>query len=108
MVLSRSTTSEILAGCRARADFVLVDAPPVGVVHDAITLAGFVDAVMLVARLDWTTKDVARESLRILRQLDLDVLGLALTGTGRTENYYHREAAAQRRPSPTVRAGINS
>jgi Mrp family chromosome partitioning ATPase len=108
MVLSRPTTGEILAECRAQADFVLVDAPPIGVVHDAVTLAGFVDAVMLVGRLGWTTKDVARESLRILRQLDLEVLGFALTGTERSENYYHREAAAQRRPAPAARAGINS
>jgi Mrp family chromosome partitioning ATPase len=63
---------------------------------------------MLVARLNWTTKDTARESLRILRQLDLDVLGLVLVGAERSENYYHREAAAQRRPAPAVRAGINS
>ncbi len=108
MVLSRPTIAEIIAGCRARADFVLVDAPPIGVVHDAITLATHVDAVMLVARLNWTTKDVARESLRVLQQLDLQVLGLALTGTERSENYYHREAAAQRRGAPAVRAGINS
>jgi capsular polysaccharide biosynthesis protein len=108
MVLSRPTTGEIVTECRAHADFVLVDAPPVGVVHDAITLASFVDAVMLVARLNWTTKDVARESLRILRQLDLDVLGLVLAGTERSENYYHREAAAQRRPTPAMRAEINS
>jgi Mrp family chromosome partitioning ATPase len=108
MVLSRPTTGEILAECRARADFVLVDAPPVGVVHDAITLANFVDAVMLVARLNWTTRDLARESLRILHQLDLDMLGLTLTGTERSENYYHREAAVRRRPTPAMRAGINS
>ncbi len=108
MVLSRPTIAEIIAGCRARADFVLVDAPPIGVVHDAITLANYADAVMLVARLDWTTKDVARESVRVLQQLDLEVLGLALTGTERSENYYHREAVAQRRGAPAVRAGIDS
>ncbi len=108
MVLSRPTTGEIFAACRERADFVLVDAPPIGVVHDAITLANFVDAVMLVSRLGWTTKDVARESLRVLGQLDLRVLGLVLTATERSESYYHREAAAQRRPTPTARAGINA
>jgi tyrosine-protein kinase len=108
MVLSRPSIGELISECRARADFVLVDAPPIGVVHDAITLANFVDAVMLVARLDWTTKDVARESVRVLQQLDLQVLGLALTGTERSENYYHREAEAQRRKAPAVRAGINS
>jgi Mrp family chromosome partitioning ATPase len=108
MILSRPDTGEVLAECRARADYVLVDAPPIGVVHDAITLANFVDAVMLVSRLNWTTKDLARESLRILRQLDLEMLGLILTGTERSENYYHREAGAQRRPTPVARAGINS
>lgn len=108
MVLSRPATGQVFAACRQRADFVLVDAPPIGVVHDAITLAGFVDASILVARLGWTTKDVARESLRVLRQLDLEVLGLALTGTERAESYYHREAAAQRRPTRTARAEINT
>jgi non-specific protein-tyrosine kinase len=108
MVLSQPKTAEILADCRARADFVLVDTPPIGVVHDAVTLANYVDAVMLVARLDWTTKDQARGALRILRQLDLDVLGLAITATGRTENYYHREAATQRRPTSPQGARINT
>lgn len=105
MVLSQPSTAEILGACRARADFVLVDAPPIGVVHDAITLANFVDTVILVARLNWTTKDVARESVRILRQLNLQVPGLALTGTDRSENYYHREAAVHR---GVPRAVINS
>jgi succinoglycan biosynthesis transport protein ExoP len=105
MALSQPSTADILNACRARADFVLIDAPPIGVVHDAITLANFIDAVILVARLDWTTKDLARESLRILSQLDLPVLGLALTGTDRSENYYHREAAAQRH---MPRSAVNS
>ena len=109
MVLSRPASGELLAECRARADFVLVDSPPIGVVHDAITLASFVDAVVLVARLNWTTKDLARESFRILRQLELETLGLALTATARSDNYYHREAAARQRPPGTVvRANINS
>jgi polysaccharide biosynthesis transport protein len=108
MVLTRPAAGEVFAACRQRADFVLVDAPPIGVVHDAITLANFTDAVLLVARLGWTTKDVARESLRVLHQLHIEVLGLALTATGRTESYYHREAAAQRRPSPAARAEINT
>jgi Mrp family chromosome partitioning ATPase/capsular polysaccharide biosynthesis protein len=108
VVLSRPATAEMLAECRARADFVLIDAPPIGVVHDAITLANFVDSVMLVARLGWTTKDLARESLRILGQLDLQVLGLVLAGTDRAESYYHREAAEQRRPAPAMRSQVKS
>jgi capsular polysaccharide biosynthesis protein len=108
VVLSRPATVKMLVDCRARADFVLVDTPPIGVVHDAITLANLVDSVMLVGRLGWTTKDLVRESLRILGQLDLQVLGLTLVGTERAESYYHREAAAQRRLGPSERPRVKS
>jgi tyrosine-protein kinase len=99
---------EIVADCRSRADFVLIDTPPIGVVHDAITLANLVDAAMLVLRLNWTTKDTARKSLRILRQLDLRVLGFALTGAPRLESYYHRDAAPVGDGRAGAPAGVRS
>ncbi len=110
-ILSGPMMGQIVAECRSLADLVLIDTPPIGVVHDAITLAGLVDAALLVARLNWTTKDAARKSQRILRQLDLRVLGVALTGTGRSESYYHRDAATERhRPASAagVRTGVES
>jgi receptor protein-tyrosine kinase len=110
-LLSGPMMGEVVAQCRSRADFVLIDTPPIGVVHDAITLATLVDAALLVARLNWTTKDAARKSQRILRQLDLRVLGVALTGTGRSESYYHRDAATERRrpaSAPGMRTGVES
>jgi polysaccharide biosynthesis transport protein len=110
-VLSGPTMGHVVAECRARADFVLIDTPPIGVVHDAITLANLVDAALLVSRLNWTTKDAARKALRIMRQLDVRVLGFALTGTTRSESYYHRDAAVDgRQPAApaSVRGGVKS
>lgn len=110
-VLSGPTMGQVVAECRARADFVLIDTPPIGVVHDAITLANLVDAALLVSRLNWTTKDAARKALRILRQLDVRVLGFALTGAARSESYYHRDAVVDgRRPAAPagVRGGVKS
>jgi capsular exopolysaccharide synthesis family protein len=93
-VLSGPMIGQVIAECRERADFVLIDTPPIGVVHDAITLANLVDAALLVARINWTTKDAARKALRLLRQLDLRVLGVVLTATARSESYYHRDATS--------------
>jgi Mrp family chromosome partitioning ATPase/capsular polysaccharide biosynthesis protein len=76
--------------CRSLADFVLIDTPPIGLVHDAIMLVDFVDAAVLVARLSWTTKDAARRALRVLRPLEMGILGLVVMGSSRPDGYPHR------------------
>jgi polysaccharide biosynthesis transport protein len=80
----------VIEECRSIADFVLIDTPPVGVVHDAIMLVNFADAVLLVSRLSWTTKDAARRALRVLRSRGAPVLGIVVTGGSRPEGYPYR------------------
>ncbi|MDQ3719321.1 MAG: hypothetical protein M3350_00795, partial [Actinomycetota bacterium] len=58
-MLSRPAMGDVMADCRRRADIVLVDSAPVGLVHDPITLVNVVDATILVSRLNWTTRDPA-------------------------------------------------
>ena len=77
----------VLEECRELADFVLIDTPPIGLVHDAIMLVDFVDAALLVARLGWTSRDVARRALRVLRPLEMRVLGFVVMGGSRPEGY---------------------
>jgi hypothetical protein len=81
------TMAPVIEECRSIADFVLIDTPPVGVVHDAIMLVDLVDAVLLVARLSWTTKDAARRALRVLRPRGAPVLGIVVMGGSRPEGY---------------------
>jgi Mrp family chromosome partitioning ATPase len=89
MLLS-PTMAPVIEECRSIADFVLIDTPPVGVVHDAIMLVDVVDAVLLVSRLSWTTKDGARRALRVLRPLGVPVLGIVVIGGSRPEGYPYR------------------
>jgi succinoglycan biosynthesis transport protein ExoP len=77
----------VLEDCRELADFVLIDTPPLGLVHDAIMLVDFVDAAILVARLRWTSRDLARRALGVLRPLEMRVLGFVVMGGGRPEGY---------------------
>ena len=77
----------VIEECLSLADFVLIDTPPIGLVHDAIMLADFVDAAVLVARLRWTTKDAARRALRVLGPLDMRLLGFVVMGSSRPDGY---------------------
>ncbi len=87
-MLSRPVMGQILEECRRQADVVLIDTAPVGLVHDPLTLVNHVDGVIVVARLDHTTKDGARKVLRLLNQVGARTLGLALLGGPRTPGYY--------------------
>src|SRR4029450_3385034 len=57
---------EILGDLRERADLVLVDAPPLLQVGDAINLAGRVDALFLVVRLRTMRRPILKELARVL------------------------------------------
>lgn len=87
-MLSRPVMAKILEDCRAAADVVLIDTAPVGLVHDPLTLVNHVDGVIVVARLHHTTKDAARQTVRLLGQVGARVLGVVLTGGERTPGYY--------------------
>ena len=59
-------------------DWVILDAPPVTTHPDAAALVRLVDGGVLVARADWTRREVAQRALTILQQSGGRVLGVAL------------------------------
>jgi Mrp family chromosome partitioning ATPase len=77
----------ILASLRERADFVLIDAPPLLAVSDAVTLSRRVDAVLIVVRQGVVDRPLLRE---LRRQLDANPtrkLGFVLAGVDAGELY---------------------
>ena len=88
----------------AEADLVILDAPPVLPVSDALSLGRQVDAVILVVRAGETTRDQVATTLHSLRQVGADVIGACLVGVKAAPSYghyaYDREPALQlgRRP----------
>lgn len=88
--------SELLATRRSGAllgtlaehfDYVLVDCPPLLPVADAVILAGDVDATLLVATVNTTTKRSLGRSLELIRQVDAPLVGLVLNGLEAQQAY---------------------
>ena len=79
-LLASRRTPQVLAALGREADVVLVDSPPVLPVSDAAVVASMVDATLLVARMNSTTRKALVRSAEILGQVDARVLGTILNG----------------------------
>ena len=86
-LLARPEMTGVLETARSLADVVIVDTPPIGTVNDSTTLARLVDAVVVVARLNKTTKDGARRALRTLRNISAQLTGIVVTDSRVTDQY---------------------
>ncbi|HYH59635.1 MAG TPA: Wzz/FepE/Etk N-terminal domain-containing protein [Thermoleophilaceae bacterium] len=87
-LLARPAMTDIIEEARSLADVVLLDCPPIGTVNDPVTLAALVDGVVLVARLNQTTRDAARRTMRTLENLEAQLVGIVVTGGAPGEAYY--------------------
>ena len=93
-VVTSTQYSAILAELEETHDFVLVDAPPMLLVGDAATLAGKVDGVLIVLRLEQTTRDSVASIDDFVRRVPARTLGLVVTGVRRStgsSNYRYDE-----------------
>jgi succinoglycan biosynthesis transport protein ExoP len=82
-----NAVGEILDDLRERADLVLVDAPPLLQVGDAVTLTARVDALFVVTRLKTLRRPVLKELARVLDACPGEKLGFVLTGAKFEEGY---------------------
>jgi receptor protein-tyrosine kinase len=70
--------AELLDKLRASNDFVLVDAPPILPVADAIGLAAVVDGVLLAVRYGSTRKDQLQQAAVTVQRVGAKTLGVIL------------------------------
>lgn len=90
-LLGSRRMDEVIGVLKARAEFIIFDAPPVLAVSDAIILGSKVDAVMLVLRAGQTRRDHAMRAKELLEQVHIRILGSVLTNAPRESavgNYY--------------------
>lgn len=99
-LLARPAIGSMIEQARSLADVVLIDTPPIGTVNDAVTLSRHVDSVLVVARLNRTTKDAARRALRGLRGLNVRVAGVVVTDAQGTEQYHYYAPDEALAPTP--------
>jgi polysaccharide biosynthesis transport protein len=98
--------SELLTALESRADAVIVDAPPLLGLSDAVALTQKVDALLVVAKLSEMRRPVLAELGRVLEAAPVVKLGFVVTGTAPEDAYgyaygyqygYRRKSAAKRR-----------
>jgi capsular exopolysaccharide synthesis family protein len=76
-LLGSENFSSLLATAVAEYDIVLIDSTPILAVSDAIPMATQVDAVVVVARSDYTTRDAAQRCRQALERLEhVNVVGV--------------------------------
>jgi succinoglycan biosynthesis transport protein ExoP len=100
-IATRALT-ELLETLAQRADIVLVDAPPLLHVGDAISLSSKVDGVIMVVNLDRIRRPVLGELERVLSTCPAQPLGFVLAGAASEEGYgypsygYYEQASRTR------------
>ena len=113
LVLSQPAMRTLVESAKAIADVVVIDTAPVGTVNDPITMSRLVSSVVLVARLNQTTKDAGRRALRVLRNVEIGLAGVVVTDAEASDQYGYYgptgsvSASAGRRPlsdAPPLRA----
>ena len=76
----------IIGRLEARADIVLIDAPPLLNLSDAVTLTSRVDGLVVVAKL-MIKRSMVQELHRVLASAPVSVLGFVATGASATDTY---------------------
>ncbi|MCS7207320.1 MAG: polysaccharide biosynthesis tyrosine autokinase [Dehalococcoidia bacterium] len=79
-LLSLPRAQQVFQALESLADMVLIDAPPVIPVSDALRLARFADGVLLVANPRVTVREALLQAYRAIRQTGTPVLGAILNG----------------------------
>ena len=79
--------AEILHRLEERADIIIVDAPPLLGLSDAIALTAAVDALLLVTKLSELRQPILNETARILDAAPVVKLGFVVTGADVEEAY---------------------
>ena len=85
--------SDVIDRLKRDNDYVLIDAPPMLAVGDAAAIAGKVDGVIVMIRVEDTTRNQIAEVERFLERVPARALGLVAAGVSKTDRktyaHYH-------------------
>jgi Mrp family chromosome partitioning ATPase len=77
----------LLEELSARADLVIIDTPPMLVVSDAIPLLKQASGVVVIGRVNQTTRDTMRRAVQVIATAGGSVVGAIATGSKRSGLY---------------------
>lgn len=98
-LIGSETMGELLRVAAEQYDYIICDAPPVGVLTDAAALSSFCDGVLYVIRQKYANRNQVRSAIKNLQTVNAKILGTVLhqyaipAGSGkrygRYNNYYY-------------------
>ncbi|HOO20533.1 MAG TPA: polysaccharide biosynthesis tyrosine autokinase [Kiritimatiellia bacterium] len=81
--------ADLLAWARTSYDRVVIDAPPLGIVSDALSLAGQVDCVLVMARPGISRKRAVRHTIRRFRDVGISAIAVVMNDVDHSKFAYH-------------------
>ena len=89
-ILTPSHLKRLIAMMEDRFDLIIIDAPPLEVVSDAMLIAGSCSATLIVTRAGATSVTLLQKSLKRLNRIGARVLGVVLNGHDfkKAQRYY--------------------
>ncbi len=110
--------ADLMTWARNNFDRVVIDAPPLGIVSDALSLAGQVDCVLVMARPGTSRKRAVRHTIRRFRDVGISALAVVMNDVDHSkfayhgygpyyhyQKHYHSYAAEPSAPATTPGAG---
>jgi capsular exopolysaccharide synthesis family protein len=77
-------------------DFIVIDSPPIAAFTDSVLIASMVDGVLLVIRGGKSSREIARRSQKMLREVGTRILGVVLNNVKlRSYEYYYQQSYYQ-------------
>jgi capsular exopolysaccharide synthesis family protein len=86
-LLSSPRVKALFDELRGSADIVLIDSPPILPVTDGLILSGLVDATIVVATTNRTSRKDLHRTLELLGQMQANVVGSVLNGVDPSRTY---------------------
>ncbi|MDP2946698.1 MAG: CpsD/CapB family tyrosine-protein kinase [Nanoarchaeota archaeon] len=78
-MLSSNEMKKIIEETKKNYDYILIDAPPVGIMSDAAVLAPNVDGVIIVIKYASTPVEIIQEAVKNLKSVGANIIGTVIT-----------------------------
>jgi capsular exopolysaccharide synthesis family protein len=88
-LLSNPRVAELIAWARTAFDRIILDAPPLGIVSDALGLGSLADCVLVMARSDISRKKAVRLTADRFRDVGVTAIAAVMTDVNPARSLYH-------------------
>ena len=88
-LLGSAAIQDLLDTLRGMYDFIILDCPPVLAVSDAVISSRLCDGCIFVVSSKSTEKKAAREAVSMLKQNNVNILGVVVTNISKRDNNYY-------------------